>query len=72
MNRDRVTGIVLSLDRHGNATARVDDRLYVVPASEAHRAGIQLQPGAMVSFRIDAKPALPLAVDPALAAEAAQ
>ena len=66
---ERYTGEVFSIDRRGNATVRVADRLYIVPAAEARRAGIELASGMRVSFRLDDKAVLRRGIAPALAAE---
>jgi hypothetical protein len=65
---DRFVGEVLSIDRHGDVTVRHGDRLVVIPADEAERAGVRFAPGDRITFRVDAKAAaLARGREPALA-----
>jgi hypothetical protein len=68
----RFTGTVLSVDRRGGVTVRVGDKLIVIPEHEAQRAEVHLQPGDLVTLRLDTKAVLPLGCEPALATEAAE
>jgi len=63
----RYTGIVVGTDRRGGVTVRVGDKLIVVPGIEAQRDGVHLQPGDLVTLRIDKKTMLPLGCDLELA-----
>ena len=65
---DRFVGEVLSIARHGDVTVRHGDRLVVIPADEAERAGTRFVPGDRITFRVDAKAAvLARGREPALA-----
>jgi hypothetical protein len=73
MSTDRCYGEVLSIDKRGAVTVRrADDKLIIVSASEVQRAGVRLEPGVQITFRIDEKAVgMARAVDPALVGEEA-
>ena len=51
---DRVIGEVLSINRQGDVTVRVGDKLIIIGASEAEGAGMP-QPGDRIEFETDTR-----------------
>jgi hypothetical protein len=67
MTQQRFVGVVLSISRRGTATIRrQDDKLFMLHAEDASRAGLALNAGDKIEFSLRDDGLVTFAVEPAL------